>query len=79
MQQVENRVVRIAAISVILIALAGCCCHPVQRFVPTGDGMALDTKTGQQCMTIPKTADLTQQLKEGGVGVFCYDLYTGSK
>jgi len=78
MPQAENSAMRFAAISVTLIALAGCC-RPVQRFVPTGDGMALDTKTGQQCMTIPRTADLTQQLKEGGSGVFCYDLYTGSK
>jgi len=36
--------------------------------------MALDTKTGQQCLTLPKTNDLIQQVKETS-GIFCYDLY----
>jgi hypothetical protein len=68
---------RILAVFAIL-SLAGCCHHD-QRFVPVGNGvaLALDTKTGQQCYTLPKTDDLVPQVKETN-GVFCSDLYSGS-
>jgi hypothetical protein len=42
---------KIIAVSLVL-SLAGCTEHPCQRFIPTGTaGLALDTKTGQECVS----------------------------
>ncbi len=61
------------AVFLILITLSGCG-HPSQRFVPVGEGgMALDTKTGQQCFSLPK-----KELTDPGNFPYCYDLYKDS-
>jgi hypothetical protein len=64
---------RILAIGLALITLAGCA-KPVQRFVPIGNGslMALDTKTGQECLSISK-AEVDP--KDPGTYPMCVDLY----
>jgi len=66
--------------TIALMGMTGCG-HPYQRFVPYGDGditLALDTKTGQTCATVPKNADLGKSIQRAG-WPFCYDLYKESK
>ena len=56
-----------------IITLTGCC-RQSQRFVLTPTGMlALDTKTGQECLMYPKT----MQLAGADLSKFpyCIDLY----
>lgn len=62
----------------LLAGISGCACMS-QRFVPLekeGDGVALDTKTGQECLAVPKEA--MADPKDTGHIPFCYDLYTNS-
>ena len=54
---------------VSMLLLSGCC-RPVQRFVPSGDGLALDTKTGRACRSDPHA---------GNNLPLCYDLYKEGK
>jgi hypothetical protein len=59
-----------ASVLLLLIGITGCC-QCTQRFVSIGDGstgLALDTKTGQRCVTYPKKQGETWQLP------FCADL-----
>jgi len=59
---------------VALLALGGCRTHPTQRFVPTsGIVFALDTKTGQQCITYPK--GLVAKGQDFDKFPYCIDLY----
>jgi len=63
----------------LLLSLLGCE-RPYQRFVPfTGDNAstALDTKTGQSCITLPKEG--FAKGSQNGNFPFCYDLYKQSK
>ncbi len=56
----------------VVVMLTGCC-RPTQRFVPTSTiELALDTKTGQECITYPKGV-----LAKGDLDTFpyCIDLY----
>ena len=57
----------------VLVILTGCC-RPTQRFVPTSTiELALDSKTGQECVTYPKGV-----LAKGGdldTFPYCIDLY----
>jgi hypothetical protein len=60
--------------AICLLLLAGCCSHPVQRFVPlTGESastmLALDTKTGQVCWTVASDKEKPEELP------LCKDLY----
>ena len=56
-----------------IVTLTGCC-DPTQRFVPTSTiELALDTKTGQECITYPKGLELAA----GDLTKFpyCIDIY----
>ena len=60
------------ALALTLIAVSGCA-KPVQRFVPIGQGMTLDTKTGLDCLSFPKEDVPTEY--ERGHYPMCVDLY----
>lgn len=83
---------RVAANSVLLccllllVAVCALALKPAskpsyQRFIPSGDRntFALDTKTGQLCLTVPPTVeDVAKAAHADGVP-FCKDLYEESK
>lgn len=70
----RSLVTKTACAALVLLGISGCE-RPYQRFIPCGDNMntALDTKTGQICLTWPK-----KDISEGAPAASfprCYDLY----
>ncbi len=63
-------------LSLLLLPVLGCQ-RPVQRFVPVGtDGArALDTKTGQICLTY----DPPDYKPSAGAAAPCYEIYKSGK
>lgn len=61
---------KVATLSVTMLILG--CGSQSHRFVPVGEGtFALDTKTGQQCLSVPR-----QEVdKDAGAYPLCVDLY----
>jgi len=69
----------------LLIGITACE-RPYQRFVPLrgNDGSdilteALDTKTGQVCITVPKTFSNTKVVADEEGAPFCVDIYNQYK
>ena len=92
---IYRRVVQINVVQLLFLFLGAACTlavlqfqrQPYERFVPIpssdgGGGVALDTKTGRLCITIPveRYRESDQELlKKGGAPPFCYDLYKENK
>jgi hypothetical protein len=65
---------------IAMLVMTGGCERPYQRFVPfRGDNSstALDTKTGQACLALPKKG-IAGSAQEANFP-FCYDLYKETK
>jgi len=63
-------------VSICLLVLICGCGKPVHRFLPIGESggaFALDTKTGQRCLIIPK--GMVSGGNNSESGPYCYDLY----
>jgi hypothetical protein len=68
-------------LALFLLTVMMGCGHSFQRFVPIPGGgtlMALDTKTGQECLIVPKDSGQTQTQGLEKYP-FCVDLFESSK